>query len=205
MIPIVADDLVFAWKRLIDPRTAAAYQAFAADVAGGQELLDLTGDRRRRLPTRTSTRLSPTSALLPPIPRRSSSPSPTRQATSSISPRCGEPAPYQQKWIESPNATEAENYVSSGPVQVEVLDPPVRDRPRAGPQLVWRGQADPDRDPLSHRWRPGFGPGLLRGRRARHPQGAAGPGPAHRRGPGTRPAQPGHPGPCLRLLGLRFV
>ena len=37
--PIVADDLVYAWKRLIDPRTAATYQANIADVDCGQEIV----------------------------------------------------------------------------------------------------------------------------------------------------------------------
>src|SRR3954447_17026815 len=40
--PIVAGALVYAWKRLIDPRVAAKYQAFLADVAGGQKLVDMT-------------------------------------------------------------------------------------------------------------------------------------------------------------------
>ena len=34
--PIVADDLVYAWKRLIDPRIAAKYQAFMPDVVGAR-------------------------------------------------------------------------------------------------------------------------------------------------------------------------
>ena len=41
---IVADDLVYAWKRLIDPRTGSQYQSIISDVDGGQEILDLPED-----------------------------------------------------------------------------------------------------------------------------------------------------------------
>ena len=37
--PITADDFVYSWKRLIDPREAAGYSYVMADVAGGEELL----------------------------------------------------------------------------------------------------------------------------------------------------------------------
>ncbi len=36
--PIVAEDFVFSWKRLIDPRTAADYSYVLLDVAGGAEV-----------------------------------------------------------------------------------------------------------------------------------------------------------------------
>lgn len=37
--PIVADDFVYSWKRLIDPRTAAGYSYVLSYVQGGAELL----------------------------------------------------------------------------------------------------------------------------------------------------------------------
>ena len=37
--PITADDFVFSWKRLIDPREAAGYSYVMADVKGGEDLL----------------------------------------------------------------------------------------------------------------------------------------------------------------------
>ncbi len=37
--PITADDFVYSWKRLIDPREAAGYSYVLADVIGGEELL----------------------------------------------------------------------------------------------------------------------------------------------------------------------
>jgi oligopeptide transport system substrate-binding protein len=36
--PIVADDFVYSWKRLIDPRTAADYSYVLLDVAGAEEV-----------------------------------------------------------------------------------------------------------------------------------------------------------------------
>ena len=41
--PIVAADLVYAWRRLVDPRTASQYQAIIQDVVGAQALIDMTG------------------------------------------------------------------------------------------------------------------------------------------------------------------
>ncbi|HET9878819.1 MAG TPA: peptide ABC transporter substrate-binding protein [Candidatus Limnocylindria bacterium] len=37
--PIVAEDFVRSWKRLVDPRNAASYAYVMADVVGGEELL----------------------------------------------------------------------------------------------------------------------------------------------------------------------
>ncbi len=116
--PIVADDLVFAWKRLIDPRTAAAYQAFVADVAGGQELLDLTGTTPPASDADIDAALANFGVAAPdPKTFVVTLAQPTSYFLSIAS--LWGTSPYQQKWIESPNATEAENYVSSGPFKMK--------------------------------------------------------------------------------------
>ena len=115
---IVADDLVYAWKRLIDPRNAAQYQAFVGDVKGGQALLDLTG----KTPPATDAEIEAALAnfgVAAPDPK-------TFVVTLdhpagyflNIAALWGT-APMQQKWAETPNFTEAENYVSSGPFMMD--------------------------------------------------------------------------------------
>jgi oligopeptide transport system substrate-binding protein len=116
--PIVADDLVFAWKRLIDPRTAATYQAFVADVKGGQELLDLTGTS----PPSTDEAIDAALAnygVAAPDPKTFvvTLAHPTSYFLD-IAALWGT-APMQKKWVETPNFTEAENYVSSGPFKMK--------------------------------------------------------------------------------------
>jgi len=85
--PIVAGDLVYSWKRLVDPRTAAPYNYVMAEVAGASDLLGV--DPRSFPPTPRSTRCSTSSASLRRTTRRSSSPWPLRPHTSSASRRCG--------------------------------------------------------------------------------------------------------------------
>ena len=86
-----------------------------AEVAGAAELLALCGRRpgpdRRRQSTRCSTR----SASRRRTTRPSSSTSTSRRPTSRASLALWITSPIQEKWIASPNATEAANYVSSGP------------------------------------------------------------------------------------------
>ena len=90
---IVADDLVFAWKRLIDPRTAAYYQAHHR----GRRRRPGNPRPRRRTPRMpTSRRRSMRSVSRPRTTRRSSSSSTIRPATSSISPPCGASRPTRR-------------------------------------------------------------------------------------------------------------
>ena len=157
---IVADDLVFAWKRLIDPRTAAYYQAIIADVDGGQEILDLPEDAT------DADIQAAVDAFGVSAPDDKTFVVKLDHPTGyflDLATLWGT-APYQEKWITSPNSTEAGNYVSSGPFKLKSLGPPGRDRARAEPELVRRRQADADRDPLPHRWRPCRRAGRLRGR-----------------------------------------
>ena len=115
---IVADDLVFAWKRLIDPRTAAYYQAIIADVDGGQEILDLP---------ETATDADIQAA----VDKFGVSAPDDKTFVVKLDHPTGYfldlatlwgTAPYQEKWITSPDALEAGNYVSSGPFQLKSFD-----------------------------------------------------------------------------------
>ena len=112
---IVADDLVYAFKRLIDPRTAATYQANIANVEGGQEILDLPQD-------------ASDADIQAAIDKFAvSAPDPKTFVVKLAHPTgyfvdvatLWGVAPYQKKWAESPNFTEAENYVSSGPFKLK--------------------------------------------------------------------------------------
>ena len=96
--------------------------------------------------------------------------------------------PVQEKWITSPNATEAGELRRLRPVHPRHLGPQQPDRPQAEPELVRRRQADPDRDRHVHDDRAGPGPGGVRGRRARHGPDAERGHPAGQGGSDPRPA-----------------
>ena len=112
---IVAGDLVYAWKRLIDPRTAAAYGAIIQDVEGGAEILGLAEGA--------------TDADIDAAMDKFGVAAPddktfvvTLDHPTSYFPYLASlwgTAPYQEKWITSANPTEAENYVSSGPFKMK--------------------------------------------------------------------------------------
>ena len=99
------------------PRTATSW-------ARSTEPATCSASTAKKLPPRRarSTRCSTSSASRRRTTRRSSSPSPRRRRTSSLSPRCGSTVPIQEKWITSEGATEAGNYVSSGPFMLESWD-----------------------------------------------------------------------------------
>jgi oligopeptide transport system substrate-binding protein len=113
--PIVADDLVYAWKRLIDPRTAATYQAIIADVEGGQEILDLPKE-------------ATDADIQAAVDKFGVSAPDPKTFVVKLSHPTGYfldlaalwgTAPYPKKWIDAGNFTEAENYVSSGPFMLK--------------------------------------------------------------------------------------
>jgi oligopeptide transport system substrate-binding protein len=112
---IVADDLVYAWKRLIDPRTGSTYQAIISDVEGGQEILDLPEDAS------DADIQAAVDAFGVSAPDDKTFvvqfDHPTGYATD-LAALWGT-APYQEKWITGANPTEAGNYVSSGPFQLK--------------------------------------------------------------------------------------
>jgi oligopeptide transport system substrate-binding protein len=116
--PIVAGDLVFAWKRLIDPRTAASYQAFLGDVDGAQELLDMTGTDPGPSDADIEAALENFGVAAPDDKTFVVTlDHPTGYFLDIVA--LWGAAPYQEKWITSPNALEAENYVSSGPFKMK--------------------------------------------------------------------------------------
>ena len=113
--PIVAEDFVYSWKRLIDPRTAAGYSYVMADVVGGEELLGVDSE------TATDEEID---ALLEEF--GVSAPDESTFVVTLARPASyfvyiatlWVTVPVQADWIESEGATEAENYVSSGPLQL---------------------------------------------------------------------------------------
>lgn len=116
--PIVAADLVYAWKRLIDPRTAASYQAFLHDVAGADAILAMTGAKP-----------APTDAAIDAAIAKFgvAAPDPKTFVITLAHPASyfldivglWGAGPIQEKWVKTPNFTEAANYVSSGPFMMK--------------------------------------------------------------------------------------
>jgi oligopeptide transport system substrate-binding protein len=116
--PIVAGDLVFAWKRELDPRTAASYQAFLGDVVGADALIAMTG----ATPAPTDADIDAALAKV-----GVSAPDDHTFVVTLTHPTgyfldivaLWVAAPLQEKWVNTPNFTEAENYVSSGPFMMK--------------------------------------------------------------------------------------
>ena len=157
---IVADDLVYAWKRLIDPRTGSTYQAIISDVEGGQEILDLPEDAS------DADVQAAVDAFGVSAPDDKTFvvqfDHPTGYA-SDLAALWGT-APYQEKLGHQPGLNRGRELRQLRPVPAEELGAPVGARARAEPELVWRRQADAAGDPLPHRWRSGRLAGSLRGR-----------------------------------------
>ena len=116
--PIVAADLVYAWQRLVDPRTASQYQAIIQDVVGAQALIDMTGKDPAPSPAEIDAALAKLGVAAPD----------DKTFTVTLTHPSGyfldivtlwNTAPMQKKWAETPNFTEAANYVSSGPFMMK--------------------------------------------------------------------------------------
>jgi oligopeptide transport system substrate-binding protein len=119
--PIVADDLVYSWKRLADPRTAAPYSYVIAEVEGAGDLLAMAG----------ADPLPPDAEIEPLLDKLGVAAPDDRTFVVTLS----TPATYflsamtlwvfvplQEKWVTSENAFEAANYVSSGPFMLDAWD-----------------------------------------------------------------------------------
>lgn len=118
--PIVAADFVYSWRRLVDPRVAADYAYVMEDLAGASALLELDAEA---LPPDADI-----DALLEQV-----GVSAPNEKTFVV--QLAQPASYflsvatlwvtvplQQAWIEQDGATEAGNYVASGPFQLETWE-----------------------------------------------------------------------------------
>jgi oligopeptide transport system substrate-binding protein len=138
--PIVAGDLVYSWRRLADPRTAAPYSYVMADIAGGPELQAMAGANPGPTDAAIDVALENLGVSAPDA--RTFVVHLNRPATYSLSAvTLWVFAPLQESWITSKNATEAANYVSSGPF---VLDAWAHDSEIVlKPNPYWWGDVKP--------------------------------------------------------------
>ena len=133
--PIVADDLVFAWKRVLDPRTAASYQAFLGDVVGADKLIAMTGKKPAPSDADIEAALKNVGVVGsgPEDVRRQADP-PDRLLPRHRRPLGGGADPGEVG--QDPELHRGRELRQLRPVHDEVVDPPGRDRPRAEPELV---------------------------------------------------------------------
>jgi len=112
--PIVAGDLVYSWKRLLDPRTAAPYAYIIGDVAGAGDLLALAGKDPAATDAEITAALGKLGVAAP--DDKTFVVTLAHPATYFLDIAANwATGPVQEKWITQKNATEAANYVSSGP------------------------------------------------------------------------------------------
>jgi oligopeptide transport system substrate-binding protein len=112
--PIVARDLVYSWRRLVDPRTGAAASSLMADVVGAPDLLALGGADPLPKDGEIDALLDKLGVSAPDDKTfvvELNTPATYFLAIAAM----WFLAPVQQKWITGPSATEAGDYVSSGP------------------------------------------------------------------------------------------
>ncbi len=111
---IVAGDLVYSWRRLVDPRTAAPYSYVMAEVAGGADLLGMAGADPLPSDAEIDAALATLGVAAPDDKTFVVTlDTPATYFLSAMTLWVG--VPMQEKWITSEGATEAANYVSSGP------------------------------------------------------------------------------------------
>lgn len=109
--PIVADDFVYSWRRLLDPRTGAPYAYNLYDVVGAIEANSVD-------PKAPAADIDAALAKI-----AVSAPDPKTLVVNLTKPAAYFPwiaglwhnAPMKESWITKPGATEAVNYVGSGP------------------------------------------------------------------------------------------
>ncbi len=119
--PIVAGDLVYSWRRLVDPRTAAPYSYVMAEVAGGPELLAMAGADPAPSEADIDAALANLGVAAP--DDKTFIVTLNTPATYFLSAMTlWVTVPIQEKWITSEGATEAANYVSSGPYVLDTWD-----------------------------------------------------------------------------------
>jgi oligopeptide transport system substrate-binding protein len=134
--PILAEDFVYGWRRLLDPRTGSFYGFLLADVVGAAELLAL--DPKAPPPDEEIEVLfsglgvtAPDARTLDVALARPAVYFPTVVANPGL-------APIPEAWISRPGATQAGAYWSSGPF---VLTEWVHDQRRTfEPNPMWWGE-----------------------------------------------------------------
>jgi oligopeptide transport system substrate-binding protein len=123
--PIVAGDFVFGIKRTLDPRTAAPYAYVLCEIAGADALLGAAnGCGDKEAPTADAD-----------IEAALKNVGVTAPDDSTVVVTLAKPATYftsvlalwiavpvQEKWVTTPNFTEAANYVGSGPFVLKTWD-----------------------------------------------------------------------------------
>src|SRR5688500_5916500 len=118
---IVAGDLVYSWKRLVDPRTAAPYSYVMAEVAGAGDLLAMAGADPAPSDADVEAALDKLGVEAPDDKTFVVTlDTPATYFLSAMTLWVG--VPIQEKWITSEGATEAANYVSSGPFLLDTWD-----------------------------------------------------------------------------------
>jgi oligopeptide transport system substrate-binding protein len=112
--PIVAGDFVYSMKRTLDPRTAAPYSYVMAEVVGASDLIALSGKDPAPSDADVDALLAKVGISAPDDKTLVINlTTPATYFTSVLALWIN--VPIQEKWITSPNATEAANYVGSGP------------------------------------------------------------------------------------------
>jgi oligopeptide transport system substrate-binding protein len=112
--PIVAGDFVYSMKRTIDPRTAAPYSYVMTEVVGAADLIALSGAEPAPTDAEVDALMAKVGITAPDDKTLVINLStPATYFTSVLALWIN--VPVQEKWITSPNATEAANYVGSGP------------------------------------------------------------------------------------------
>lgn len=133
--PIVAGDFVYSWQRLIDPRVAAGYSYVMADVVGGEDLLGATClEIPAEDPPEDCDEESEVLADAD-IDAMLDAFGVSAPDDSTFVVDLARPASYfvyisalwvtvplQQSWVETEGFTEAENYVASGPLQLDTWE-----------------------------------------------------------------------------------
>jgi oligopeptide transport system substrate-binding protein len=118
---IVADDLVYSWKRLADPRTAAPYSYVIAEVEGAGDLLNMAGAEPAPSDADIEAALDKLGVAAP--DDKTFVVTLSTPATYFLSAMTlWVFVPLQEKWVTGAGAFEAANYVSSGPFMLDTWD-----------------------------------------------------------------------------------
>jgi oligopeptide transport system substrate-binding protein len=119
--PIVAGDLVYSWKRLADPRTAAPYSYVIAEVEGAGDLLGMAGADPAPADADIDAALDKLGVAAP--DDKTFVVTLSTPATYFLSAMTlWVFVPLQEKWVTTEGAFEAANYVSSGPFMLDTWD-----------------------------------------------------------------------------------